>query len=372
MALLDEHLLGSAVLSVPVLFALAERATRRSRTLGALALTRTMRRTDERLLFVLTLLACRWGRMRPDGIRLALPVGHELLARLIGTRRQAVTTALGDLRSRGLIDTLANGDWLLSAEDPMLSEAPTDASAKEWAPNGIPAGEVNFLQADIGLAGVLSSAQLTQAAPGLRARTQLLSPGGWDPPAADEDSCKLGALILEGFLSLETGYRGKGSLEILGPGDLLRPWDEDLFRMPAITNDWRVLTPTTIALLDDELAERIAAWPALTSEILARAGCRARWLVARLAISQQIHIRDRILYLFSRLASRWGGPCASGTIVPVPVTHEQIAKLIGAQRPSVTLAIGELAGEGLLTRFDDRTWCMHTLDPAGRDTAAAV
>jgi CRP-like cAMP-binding protein len=79
-----------------------------------------------------------------------------------------------------------------------------------------------------------------------------------------------------------------------------------------------------------------------------------------MAISQQIHVRDRILYLFSRLAIRWGTPDPDGAIVPVPVTHQQIAKLIGAQRPSVTIAVGELSEEGLLTRLGDRTWCVRS------------
>jgi CRP/FNR family transcriptional regulator, cyclic AMP receptor protein len=210
-------------------------------------------------------------------------------------------------------------------------------------------------------------------------QTQLLAPGDWHPPAASgAGSNWLGLLVLDGFLSLESGYGPESALEIVGPGDLLRPWDEDLeYPLPAIAHQWRALTPTTIALLDDEFAARIAAWPALTSEIFARAGRRARWLTARLAVSQQIHIRDRILCLFSRLAIRWGTTVADGAIVPIPVTHEQIAGLIGAQRPSVTIAAGELSSEGLLTRLADRTWQIHRqdlnvgslLDPAPENAA---
>jgi CRP-like cAMP-binding protein len=366
LALLDDRLLGSVNRSFPLLFALTGRATRRGRTLGALALTRTMRRTEDRLLFLLTLLAARWGRIRPDGIRLALPVSHELLARLIGTRRQAVTTALGGLRARGLITVLANGDWLLT-DYPSLSRPPVAAAGGGPASIGVAAGEVNLLHADAGLAGVLSSAQLARAAPRARVQTRLLSPGRWNPPETGEASSNLGVLVLDGFLSLETSYCGESALEIVGPRDLLRPWDRELgYPLPAISSRWRVLTPTTVALLDERLAARIAAWPALTSEILARAGRRARWLTARLAISQQVHVRDRILYLFSHLASRWGIPGSGGAIVPVPITHGQIAKLIGAQRPSVTIAIGELSEGGLLTRLGDRTWWCTAV--SGRDT----
>lgn len=359
LALLDDRLLASVTHSFPLLFALAGRATRRGRTLGALALTRTMRRTDDRLLFLLSFLAARWGRIRPDGIRLSLPASHELLARLIGTRRQAVTTALGDLRSRGLVKVLPNGDWLLAHRP--LDEPSSEAVAEAVASDGVAAGQANLLHADAGLAGVLSPAQLAHAAAHTQVQTRMVSVGDWDPIApCGASSNWLGLLVLDGFLSLETSYGEESSLEIVGPGDLLRPWDDGLeYPLPAITNHWRVLTPATVALLDGELAARIAPWPALTAEILARAGRRARWLTARLAISQQVHIRDRLLYLFSRLASRWGAPSAAGTSVPLPLTHEQIAKLIGAQRPSVTIAVGELSKQRLLTRLPDRTWLIE-------------
>ncbi|MGH2878638.1 MAG: helix-turn-helix domain-containing protein, partial [Solirubrobacteraceae bacterium] len=349
----------------PLLFGLAGRGTRRGRTLGALALTRTMRRTDARLLFLLSLLAARWGRVRPDGMRLSLPASHELLAKLIGTRRQAVTTALSDLRSRGLITILPDGDWLLSSHPPP-SEFPHTTATQIATSGGVNIGEVNLLHADRGLAGVLSPAQLIAAQDHTRVRTQMLAAGSWDPIAPqDSGSDWLGLLVLDGFLSLETSYGPESALEIVGPGDLVRPWDDDLDYLSDIANSWRALTPTTVALLDAEFAAGVAPWTALTAEILGRAARRARWLTARLAISQQIHIRDRILYLFARLASRWGSADRSSTIIPVPLTHEQIAKLIGAQRPSVTIAVGELRQQGLLTRLPDRTWCIpdHDLHP---------
>lgn len=363
-ALLDDRLLASITRSLPLLFALAGRATRRGRMLGALALIRTMRRTEDRLVFLLTFLAGRWGYIRPDGIRLSLPATHELLARLIGTRRQAVTTALNDLRSRGLIMILPGGDWLLTNRL-SLSWPLTEAAARGAAEGGasdvaLGGPPMNLLHADAGLAGVLSTSQLALAAAHTHVQTQVLPIGDWHPAAPSGDgSCSdwLGLLVLDGFLSLETSYKQETALEIVGPGDLLRPWDGDLeYPLPAIANRWQALTPVTVALLDGELAARIAPWPALTAEILARAGRRARWLTARLAISQQIHIRDRVLYLFSRLASRWGVPGAVGVVVPLPLTHGQIGKLIGAQRPSVTIAVGELSKQGLLTRLPNRTW----------------
>ena len=55
-----------------------------------------------------------WEEYRPEGIYLSLPVTHELLGRIVGARRQSVTTALGDLRARGIITALTEGKWLLA------------------------------------------------------------------------------------------------------------------------------------------------------------------------------------------------------------------------------------------------------------------
>lgn len=113
-ALLDESLFARIAPWPALAGAIASRSTRRGRVLAALALTRRMRRIDERLVFIFALFAERWGKVRPDGICLSLPVTHELLGRIVGARRQSVTTALGDLRVRGLITALTDGQWLLA------------------------------------------------------------------------------------------------------------------------------------------------------------------------------------------------------------------------------------------------------------------
>jgi len=43
-----------------------------------------------------------------------------------------------------------------------------------------------------------------------------------------------------------------------------------------------------------------------------------------------------------------------GVVVSLPLTHELLARLIGAQRPSVTTALGELAARGAVLRQEQR------------------
>jgi DNA-binding GntR family transcriptional regulator len=50
-------------------------------------------------------------------------------------------------------------------------------------------------------------------------------------------------------------------------------------------------------------------------------------------------------------------------IVPLRLTHRTLAQLVGAQRPSVTTALGQLADDRRITRRDDGHWVLHGEPP---------
>jgi hypothetical protein len=117
LAVIDELLVARLSPYPQVTLAMARLATMRGRFLAALTITRRLRRVESRLIFLFELLAERWGRVTADGIVVRLPLNHELLGRLVGTRRQAVTSALGPLRERRRLTQLTDG-WLLGADLP--------------------------------------------------------------------------------------------------------------------------------------------------------------------------------------------------------------------------------------------------------------
>jgi CRP/FNR family transcriptional regulator, cyclic AMP receptor protein len=49
-------------------------------------------------------LARKFGRVTPDGIRLDIPLTHQLLADAVGAARETVTVALRDLRQNGMVE----------------------------------------------------------------------------------------------------------------------------------------------------------------------------------------------------------------------------------------------------------------------------
>jgi hypothetical protein len=126
LAVVDELLVARIAPYPSVTASLARLSTLRGRFLAALTITRRLRRVEDRLTFLFALLCERWGRVTPDGVALRLPLRHEALGQLVGARRQAVTTALGGLRRRGLVLPLPDGGWLLTtdpAPDQMLADS---------------------------------------------------------------------------------------------------------------------------------------------------------------------------------------------------------------------------------------------------------
>ena len=84
--------------------------------------------------------------------------------------------------------------------------------------------------------------------------------------------------------------RGRDCPELLGAGDLLRPWDigtvGDSIEGPS---SWRVLQPATLVVLDQRFAEIAGRWPSIMASLLARSALRSRALALHLAIA---HIRQ--------------------------------------------------------------------------------
>lgn len=97
--------------------ALMTRLVLRSRWLALELAIATLTGVDSRLVMALWHLADRWGRVTSDGVLLPLPLKHETLAAVIGASRPSVSTALGALAERGLVERTKRG-WLLHGPPP--------------------------------------------------------------------------------------------------------------------------------------------------------------------------------------------------------------------------------------------------------------
>jgi CRP-like cAMP-binding protein len=165
-----------------------------------------------------------------------------------------------------------------------------------------------------------------------------------------------GLLVLRGVLACEVHVVDRTSTELLGPGDLLRPWELGGDEPVPCRIVWRVLERTDLALLDAFFADRIRPWPQLASELMAGAVRRTHSLAVERAIARHPRADVRVALLLWHLAGRWGRVQSDGSVLlSLPLTHRLIGELVGAERPSVSHALTRLAEAGAVVR-DDAGW----------------
>ena len=181
-----------------------------------------------------------------------------------------------------------------------------------------------------------------------------------------------GLLIIEGALLREVQTARRVTAELVGPGDVIRPFEEDGEEDLPVRAEisWRTVNPVTLAVIDGRVFTAASRWPQISAAIVARAVRRTQRLSVNLSISHLVRISDRLLLLFWHLATHWGRVTRDGVVIDLPLTHTQLALLVGSERPSVTTALGKLDREGLIGRLENRTWLLR--GPVPDDLGAMV
>ena len=225
----------------------------------------------------------------------------------------------------------------------------------------VPSAQV--LVRDPELAGSLDGERLRKAERDLVAATAVAFEGPWDPEE-DSDSVRggIGLLLLEGLIVRRVGRTGRYGAELLGPGDLMRPWQRDGEDVSPFDTTFRVIDQALFALLDARFAARAAPYPEVAGALIGRAMQRSRTLVVNMAIAHYPRIDRRLLMLMWHLADRWGRVTPDGIRVPLRLTHQQLADLVASRRPSVTSGLHRLVEEGRLSRLGD-DWLLHGEPP---------
>ncbi|QEC47434.1 Crp/Fnr family transcriptional regulator [Baekduia soli] len=169
----------------------------------------------------------------------------------------------------------------------------------------------------------------------------------------------VGLLVLDGVITRDLHLANRSTTELLGQGDIIRPWDDDATRgSGTVRASWTVLEPASAVVLDRRFAAIAGRWPSILDVLVQRMVRRSRQVSMQCTIAQVPRIDARILTLMWMLADRWGRVTPQGVHVPLELTHETIAKLVAARRPSVTTAIGILTKQGDLQRHD-HGWLLH-------------
>ena len=224
------------------------------------------------------------------------------------------------------------------------------------------ADHVPMFDIDPELAELVPSGELGPARSAALVAVQELAPGSWEPEA--QGAPVGGFLVVHGCLSREVSVLGETmAVDFLAHGDVLHPSSEPPMTSVPAGASWSVLEPTRLALLDAAFLTSVQAWPQVTAALLRRQERRCNWLAHVLAISHLPRVETRILVLFWLFADRWGRRTGRGVDVPIPLTHLNIARLIGARRPTVTTALNHLIDAGHVAHVENGHWTLHGEPP---------
>jgi CRP/FNR family cyclic AMP-dependent transcriptional regulator len=220
------------------------------------------------------------------------------------------------------------------------------------------------LDPDLGL--LLANDRLAAASHDLRVAVHVLEPGPWEiEHLSGTTPDHIGLLVIDGVLARELLVSDTVSTELLGPGDVIRPWHlTETAALLRYAIRWNVLTRSRIALLDRRVAAHLAAYPEINAAVIDRVNERALRLAVTQAISQLNRVDRRLLALFWHLAERWGRITPEGVALPMTLSHRMLGQLVGARRPTVSTALSELVKDGEVSRRDDGTWLL-TGSPVG-------
>jgi CRP-like cAMP-binding protein len=233
---------------------------------------------------------------------------------------------------------------------------------------------VRILDADPDLGTNLSGERFAQARQALVARTEGIPRGQWQPDTENGPDATggIGLLVLEGVVVRRLSLGHRSCAELLGPGDLLRPSQDGFSELLApFSVSFRVIEPLMLAHLDVRFVARSARFPEMTGELISRALDRSRLLARMLAVAQLPRVDTRLLIAMWHLSERWGTVRPDGRVLPGFLSHELLGWIVGARRPSVTTALGQLSNRGLVKRQADGTWLLGDEPPVFEGLAVA-
>ncbi len=164
-------------------------------------------------------------------------------------------------------------------------------------------------------------------------------------------------VVVDGVVLKQTALAGRAALELLGRGDLLAPP-----LTPTRQLESRALSrylahgPVSLAALEDHVRQAAQRWPGVADFLHDRLARQTHHASMHLAMLHLPRIEDRLIALFADLAERFGHMATDGILIDLPLTHETIGGLVAGRRPTVTLALQELASNGVIERHEGDRW----------------
>lgn len=216
-----------------------------------------------------------------------------------------------------------------------------------------------LLEIEPDLAELLTNEQCAVAA-GFRLPVATLESDG-DAEALVEQAGAFGGLVLDGLIVQTVQLDQYKTLRVIGPGGLL-PLERAGYPLQITDSRLLATTPTRLVMLGRRFLIATQHWPWLTMCLHRRMLEQAARLRTQLAICQLPRVEGRLMAMMRLLAESWGHVTPAGVRLELSLSHETLGGLIGARRPTVSLALKALAERGALVRQGD-TWLILDAQP---------
>ena len=215
------------------------------------------------------------------------------------------------------------------------------------------AGTICLLDADPAFGRHVPDEDLPQARRALSVPAAAVPGGRFDlrgVAARHGDNALL--FILGGVLARDVCVVDRTTTQLFGPGDVLaaEALDGDCLGSRI---GFHAEQPARVALLNGRFHAAARVWPGLCALVQHRLVAQSERLAIQAAILALPRVESRVLAILWHLADLFGNVRPEGVLVPLQLTHERLGRLVGAQRPTVTLALRRLSDAGDARRVPD-------------------
>ena len=159
-------------------------------------------------------------------------------------------------------------------------------------------------------------------------------------------------LVLSGAIARDVLVLDRTTTQLFGPGDLIALGGPEPDSVNARVG-FHGEEPGRVALIDGRFHAAARLWPELSVLVQQRLAAQSRRLAVQAAILALPRVENRVLAILWHLADVFGSVRSEGVLVPLQLTHERLGRLVGAQRPTVTLALRRLSDAGDAARVPD-------------------
>lgn len=104
-----------------------------------------------------------------------------------------------------------------------------------------------------------------------------------------------------------------------------------------------------LCIRQEQFQSYLEAHPPVALTVIQLLSCRLRLLgdIAINLISDDVP--TRVMKMIVQMGARWGVPTEQGLRLDIPLTHQEIADMIGTSRQTITTVLGQLQRSGLLS-----------------------